>query len=46
MDLQAIAVSWGDAAQLVALLLRRKAAAHPSADIASLTLSTIKAGAS
>lgn len=43
MDLHAVALSCEDAAQLVVLLLRRKASAHPSADIASLTLSTIKA---
>ena len=45
MDLQALASSCDDAAQLIALLLRRRVPAHPSVDIPSLTLSTIKARA-
>lgn len=44
VDLQVLASSCNDSAQLIALLLRRRAAAHPSVDIPSLTLSTIKAG--
>jgi hypothetical protein len=43
VDLNAIAQSSSDAAALVALLLRRRPGANPSADIRALTLTTMKA---